>query len=827
MKLAGQLMNWEKQIRAQSWPGFWLQPNHAMWMGLALGCSAIFPIRAAEVDLSKLPSAAGKQIDFDRDIKAIFESSCFKCHGPEKPKSKFRLDNRESALKGGENGIDIVPGHSAKSPLIHYVTRLVEDMEMPPEGKGEPLTKDQISLLRAWIDQGAQWPANALAVSQRIQFSVSPAIRSVFVTGNARKFSEHWWMRDGTAGGVQEFTLKEDWVGGKRVSVEGRGIFDDHDYTIKLNLEKAELGFVRSGFQQYRKYSDDTGGAYPPFGTAPFQLQRDLHLDVGRAWVDLGLTLPDWPQLTLGYEHQYRDGSKSTLQWGPVTDAAGTTKAIYPAFKGIDEQVHIIKADLKYERRDWSLEDNFRAEFYDLNTYRENVTAHTFGPTPDSLALVNESQQHFQGANTFHLERQLKDWFYVSGGYFFSGWDGEASFREQTVDGNYGPIFGDQWFSQQIVLEQQSHVFSLATMLGPWQGLTLSAAVQNDLQHQEGLGYGDLNVGDPTAPTPFDSVPISLSANTDKQSVTENIGLRYTKIPFTVLYAETRLQREKIGQFEQQAGGAHEFLRDTDAIADLEDYRTGFTLSPWPRVSLNTHYKRRLKDSDYNHMQDVALEGDGYPAFIRERKISSDEAEAKLTWRAASAIKLAFFYRLVATDYRTVTDPVFFPAVPGVPPLPVFSASPGGGIFAGNYDAHVYSVNAVLTPARRLYCSTTFSYGNSRTVTAQNGTSSVVPYAGDTYSVLTSVSYALNPATSLHGWHSFSRADYGQNNTDGVPLGLEYDRHGMQVGVSRQFKKTMTATLKYGFFQYSEPLAAGLNDYTAHAVFATLSVNLL
>src|SRR5438132_13870655 len=106
------------------------------------------PLAAAEIDLSKLPPAAAVKIDFDRDIKPIFETVCWRCHGPERPKSHFRLDNRESALKGGENGIDIIPGSSASSPLIHYVARLVPDMEMPPADKGEPLTPQQVGLLR-------------------------------------------------------------------------------------------------------------------------------------------------------------------------------------------------------------------------------------------------------------------------------------------------------------------------------------------------------------------------------------------------------------------------------------------------------------------------------------------------------------------------------------------------------------------------------------------------------------------------------------------------------------------------------------------------------
>ena len=111
------------------------------------------------VDVARLPPATARPVDFVTDIKPILESSCLQCHGPEKAKGKLLLDTRDNALKGGENGADIIPGASAKSTLIHFTARLVEDSEMPPVGKGEPLTKEQVGLLRAWIDQGAKWPA--------------------------------------------------------------------------------------------------------------------------------------------------------------------------------------------------------------------------------------------------------------------------------------------------------------------------------------------------------------------------------------------------------------------------------------------------------------------------------------------------------------------------------------------------------------------------------------------------------------------------------------------------------------------------------------------
>src|SRR5438874_923481 len=126
---------------------------------------------AASVDESKLPPAATVKIDFTLDIQPILEKTCWRCHGSERPKSHFRLDNRMSALKGGENGIDIIPGNSAKSPLIHYVTRLVPDMEMPPPGKGDPLTPEQVGLLRAWIDQDLPWGTT----NPSVQFAFSAA----------------------------------------------------------------------------------------------------------------------------------------------------------------------------------------------------------------------------------------------------------------------------------------------------------------------------------------------------------------------------------------------------------------------------------------------------------------------------------------------------------------------------------------------------------------------------------------------------------------------------------------------------------------------------
>ncbi len=157
-------------------------------LAIALATSTT-PLLAGTPDLSKLPAPAKQEgVTYAKDIRPLFEASCLRCHGPEKPKGRLRLDSREGVLKGGEDGKVVVPGQSAKSKLVIAVARLDPETAMPPKpkagrpGGGEkkggpgaaafsgtnqpaakrpmgpppkPLTPEQVGLIRAWVDQGA------------------------------------------------------------------------------------------------------------------------------------------------------------------------------------------------------------------------------------------------------------------------------------------------------------------------------------------------------------------------------------------------------------------------------------------------------------------------------------------------------------------------------------------------------------------------------------------------------------------------------------------------------------------------------------------------
>ena len=105
------------------------------------------------------PAPPGATIDFTTQIEPILREQCFECHGEKKGRGKLRLHVRDLALKGGATGPLLVPGNSAKSYIVQRILGEGGEDRMPLDE--DPLTADQTALIRAWIDQGAEWPQAA------------------------------------------------------------------------------------------------------------------------------------------------------------------------------------------------------------------------------------------------------------------------------------------------------------------------------------------------------------------------------------------------------------------------------------------------------------------------------------------------------------------------------------------------------------------------------------------------------------------------------------------------------------------------------------------
>ena len=97
---------------------------------------------------------APAKVDFGRDVQPIFKTYCFGCHGPSQQQHGLRLDRRRDAMRGGTIPV-IGPGNAAASRLYLRLIGSQYGLQMPPTGA---LSPEQINIVKAWIDQGAEWP---------------------------------------------------------------------------------------------------------------------------------------------------------------------------------------------------------------------------------------------------------------------------------------------------------------------------------------------------------------------------------------------------------------------------------------------------------------------------------------------------------------------------------------------------------------------------------------------------------------------------------------------------------------------------------------------
>src|SRR5580704_7887753 len=116
-------------------------------MGIRIAQQALCAFALAGVLSAQTPA----KVDFGRDVMPIFRQNCVGCHGPAQQISGLRLDRKSAVLT--RRGV--VPGSSANSFLFYRISGTAYGIQMPPTG---PLRPEQISTIKTWIDQGAEWP---------------------------------------------------------------------------------------------------------------------------------------------------------------------------------------------------------------------------------------------------------------------------------------------------------------------------------------------------------------------------------------------------------------------------------------------------------------------------------------------------------------------------------------------------------------------------------------------------------------------------------------------------------------------------------------------
>tara|TARA_R110002111_G_scaffold227346_1_gene288863 strand:- start:129547 stop:132627 length:3081 start_codon:yes stop_codon:yes gene_type:complete len=161
--------------------------NGIRWVGFATGHKTEFDDRIYVSDLvlsrtwsdvldvspSQIPAmvpekqvASSKPVHFEKDIYPLLKQRCLACHAGANPDSGYRLDVYDELLGFSTGEALIVPGNSEQSKLVELVSTQVAEERMPPLDSTAPLSKQEVALVRAWIDQGAKWDYRLLPTPQ-------------------------------------------------------------------------------------------------------------------------------------------------------------------------------------------------------------------------------------------------------------------------------------------------------------------------------------------------------------------------------------------------------------------------------------------------------------------------------------------------------------------------------------------------------------------------------------------------------------------------------------------------------------------------------------
>ena len=158
-------------------------------------------------------------------------------------------------------------------------------------------------------------------------------------------------MSEGLLWGIEDLHWEPNINKDVTLKLDGRAMAGNEDYLASIELSYRDVGYIKTGYRKFRTWYDGHGGYFPPNDLFFDLYDNDFAIDRGSIWVELGLRVPKWPEITFRYERQWRDGQKDSTIWGDTNLTGLTTnpaRGIVPTFLNIDETRDIFTLDLKH-----------------------------------------------------------------------------------------------------------------------------------------------------------------------------------------------------------------------------------------------------------------------------------------------------------------------------------------------------------------------------------------------------------------------------------------------------------------------------------------------
>ncbi len=706
-------------------------------------------------------------------------------------------------------------------------------------------------LIGSWLAVAQDKPASKSAGQPEASGAeynnwITFGVGSTFIDGDEGAFKRRRQIPEGSFGGVEDFHLEQN-VGKKGIlQLDGRGIFDNHDYSIRVELSDPDKGFLRAGYREFRTWYDGSGGFFPRGTNHWFDLYNDeLSVDRGEAWFEAGLTLPDKPVITFRYTHLFRNGQKDSTIWGDSTLTGGFgTRAFVPTFLDIDEKRDIFQGDVKHTVGNTDIGVGLRYEILDNNNSR-NVHRRPgeVNPAPPALPAGPDryvTQKEGLDEDVFNVhaftETRFSEKVMLTLGGSFTTLDTDIS-GSRIYGSSYDPLY-DPTFARRQQRDEgfldlsgganiKQYVGNLNLMVTPLENLNLVASLRIEKNVMDGFA-SFLETDVAGAPT-FSAVSNNIvnTASRDFLEVTEALEARYTGIKNWSFYARGQWSETDGNQTENEietdpSSTVTNLFRDTDWNRFAQKYTVGANWYPLSRLNFGAQYYYKIHEYDYDSSGDSTVfsatppanTNNFYPAFIRDQDFRTHDLNFRVTWRPCGTVSTVTRYDFQLSTVDTKGD-----------------YNSGGTTLASIQSAeitsHIISESISWTPLNRLYLQASASYSLDSVETPATewlGTNRLVLHGDNDYwNASGLVGYALDEKTDVQAQYFYYHANnYVDNSASSMPYGAGAEEHGVTATIGRELSKAVRLSLKYGFFRNRDRTYGGHNDYDAHLVLATM-----
>jgi hypothetical protein len=679
---------------------------------------------------------------------------------------------------------------------------------------------------------GATGPAAEVLQPGDYRNWVTFGIGSTFISGDRAAFKQRSGLPRGPCGGVEDFHYEQDI--GKRglFEIDGRGIFDNHDYGLSLGLAHPDIGYVRGGYREFRSYYDGSGGFSPASNAWVKLYNEELFIDRGQAWIEAGLTLPDLPVFTVRYAYEFRDGQKDSTIWGDYSLSLNNAnvRGIVPTFRGIDEHRHIIDADVKHTIGSTAFGVGLRYERDDIrNTLNIRRRPGELTRTR-AVTQLDDTDAEILSPRAFVESRLHPNVLFTAGGaYTRLDTDiGGSRIYGRSYGSPFNPLYLNRQNNDEGFLDLSGgtrvdqYVVNLNLMITPWQNFVILPGLR--FEHQDQVGesfFTETRVSGTNAPALQDILNTRARRFTD---VSERIELRYNGLTNWVLYARGEwLQGQgtlRENEFDVEDDGTTAAIqRETDSERFVQKYVAGVNWYPHRRLNVAAQYYYRTRRNDYDHPIDTTIfnppaTNNFYPAFIRRHEFNTHDVNGRVTLRPLANLTLVSRYDFQATSYNTRGGVNSF----GIQLDEIESAQA---------TSHIFNQSISWAPFARLYLQGSVSYAvehtDSPAVIFTGPASNLVQNAeNDYWNASAIIGYALTRTTDLQAEYFYYRADnYVDNSTVSVPFGAGAEQHGVTGSVINRFWKNFVWKIQYGFFTGHDQTSGAHNDDQAHLVYSS------